>query len=39
MPVLVNCKFDEDPIKIEVAIERTFPIIFLWDTKGQVTLM
>ena len=41
MPVLVICKFDEDSIKNEVVIVWTTfsPLLCLWETKGQVTLM
>ena len=34
MPVCFICLFDEDSIKNEVNI--IFPIICLWETKGQV---
>ena len=40
MPVLVNCKFDEDPIKKRNHYhpDNIFPIICLWETKTPVTL-
>ena len=36
MAVLVTCKFDEDPIKIECTIDRTN--VGFFSTQGQVTL-
>ena len=37
MPVLVTCKFDEDPIKNEGAIDRTMSNMGFLGTKGRVT--
>ena len=36
MPILISCKFDEDPIKIEVAIVRTtfYPLYVYGILKG-----
>ena len=31
MPILIICKFDEDPIKNEVAIVRTFSPIYDYE--------
>ena len=40
MTVLILCKFDEDPIKNGCYCpDIMFPIICLWETKGQVTLI
>ena len=38
MAVLVTCKFDEDPIKIECTIDRTWLNMGFFSTQGQVTL-
>ena len=38
MAVLVTCKFDEDPIKIECIIDRTRSNMGFFSTQGQVTL-
>ena len=38
MPVLVICKFDEDPIQIEGTIDRTRSNMGFFSTKGQLTL-
>ena len=40
MLVLIICKFDEDSIKNGCyRPDNIFPIIRLWETKGQVNLM
>ena len=36
MPILVTCKFDEDPIKIEGIIDRTSSNTGFFGTQGQV---
>ena len=36
MPILVTCKFDEDPIKIEGIIDRTSSNMGFFGTQGQV---
>ena len=38
MAVLVTCKSDEDPIKIECTIDRTRSNMGVFSTQGQVTL-
>ena len=38
MAVLITCKFDEDPIKIECTTDRTMSNMGFLSTQGQVTL-
>ena len=38
MAVLVTCKFNEDPIKIECTIDRTRSNMGFYSSQGQVTL-
>ena len=38
MAVLVTCKFNEDPIKIECTIARTRSNMGFFSTQGQVTV-
>ena len=38
LAVLVTCKFDEDPMKIECSIDRTRSNMDFFSTQGQVTL-
>ena len=40
MPILVNCKFDEDLVKLShYHPDIIFPILYIWMTKGQVTIV
>ena len=38
MAVLITCKFDGDPIKIECIIDRTRSNMGFFSTQGQVSL-
>ena len=39
MPVMVTCKFDEDPIKIDGTIDQTRSNMGFFGTQGQVILV
>ena len=39
MPVMITCKFDEDPIKIDGTIDQTRPNMGFFGTQWQVILV